>query len=187
MNPLPEDARIALEAAKARRFSYSVRVLSAPDSRPVVILGETHVKLQRAAELGRRVVAAFPLRGVEGFQRKRVALGRTLGVLIEAPRLVLRAITGGLVQGSTIVEARALQTGVTFPLESTSPIPRGLHVGSIYLALYFGTFFLAMFSQLLPGPLRDLRRALVPLAISSTRISSRCPSPSPCGGIHGVG
>jgi len=134
----PEVAR-AVEAAGAETLSYAVRVFASPEEPPrlVVALGEAHVKLARASELGRAVVERFDLRGVETFQRRRVALGGLLGVLIHAPRSALRAVTFGKVKDSTIVDARARREGHTIELEQTDVVPMALHAASIYLALFF--------------------------------------------------
>ena len=119
-----------------------MRVLRAPDGRSLAILGEAHIKLGEAAEIGRRVVEAFELRGVETFQRKSVFLGRTLGVLISVPRLLLRAASLGAINGSTITEAKQLPSGHTVELERTKHVPFGLHVTSLYMTAYFGFAFM---------------------------------------------
>src|ERR1035438_5502860 len=54
---LPEGARRALERARAEPLSYAVRILCAPDGRLVVVLGEAHLKLAKAAEIGKDVVS----------------------------------------------------------------------------------------------------------------------------------
>jgi hypothetical protein len=113
-----------------------VRLLVAPDRRPVVVLGEAHLKLPRAQRIGRQLVDAFDLRGVETFPRGRVFLGRVLGVLIGAVRLLVRALTLGLVRGSTVTDARRAPRGHTGLLENVSPIPVSLHVASAYLSAY---------------------------------------------------
>jgi hypothetical protein len=153
-------AHAALTNARARRFSYDVRVLRAPDGRPVVILGEAHVKLARAAGLGRAVVAAFDLRGVEWFQRERVAWGTALMVVVAAPRRLLRWLSLGTVRDSTIVDAKELTTGTTYELEAEAPTPLSLHVGSIYLTLFFLFLPLAAVAMLLPRELDWLRDLL---------------------------
>lgn len=137
--PLPPEAARAVEAARAETFSYAVRTFASPGEAPrlVVALGEAHVKLARASELGRAVVERFDLRGVETFQRRRVALGGLLGVLIHAPRAALRALSLGRVKDSTIVDARARREGHTIELEQTDVVPVALHAASVYLALFF--------------------------------------------------
>ena len=102
------------------------------------------MKLAEAAEIGRAVVEAFELRGVETFQRKRVFLGRTLGVLITGPRLLLRLVTLGAIRGSTITCAKQLPSGLTVELERTKRIPLGLHVTSAYLTAFFIAAFLGL-------------------------------------------
>jgi hypothetical protein len=146
---LPEEARRALARAEAEPLSYAVRLLRAPDGRLLAVLGEAHVKLAKAAEIGRDVVAAFELRGVETFQRKQVAGGAALGVLIMAPRALLRILTLGAVRGSTIVDAKQLPSGYTVELERTKHVPLGLHVGSLYLAGFFTVSFLSPLTPVL--------------------------------------
>jgi hypothetical protein len=144
MTDVPEQARAALERARRKSLSYAVRILRAPDGRAVAILGEAHMKLAEAAEIGRAVVEAFELRGVETFQRKSVFLGRTLGVLISGPRLLLRLVTFGAIRGSTITEAKQLPSGYTVELERTKRVPFGLHVTSAYMTAFFLTAFLGL-------------------------------------------
>jgi len=136
---LPAGARPAIERALRKPLSYTARYLIAPGPRPraVVILGEAHVKLGEAAELGKEVVRRFDLRGVETFQRKDVVSGRLLGHLINAPRLVLRALSLGAVKGSTITEAKAIGSGHTEELERSEKVPLALHAGSLYLTGLF--------------------------------------------------
>ena len=140
---LPPGAREALARAVGQRLSYTARYVVAPGPRPrvVVILGEAHVKLGLAAELGQAVVACFELRGVETFQRDDVALGRLLGWLIHAPRVALRVLSFGLVKGSTIVDAKAMSTGHTAELERGHPVPLSLHVASLYLTALFASLY----------------------------------------------
>lgn len=140
---LPVGARPAIEKALARPLSYTARYVVTPGPRPraVVILGEAHIKLGEAADLGKGVVTRFDLRGVETFQRKQVALGGLLGFLITAPRLLLRFATLGVVKGSTITEAKAIETGHTEDLEKSDAIPVPLHVASIYLTALFTVFY----------------------------------------------
>ena len=154
---LTDAARAALMAARAKRISYDVRVLRAPDGRPVVILGEAHLKLAHASRLGRAVVAAFDLRGVEWFQRGDVAWGSLLMALVELPRRLLVRLSMGSVKESTIVDARDLTSGQTVSLEAGGRVPFALHVGSIYLAVYFSVLALTLLTPLLP---RELRQAL---------------------------
>lgn len=149
---LPEDARAPLERARAKRLSYVVRVLTSPDGRPVVVLGEAHMKLGTAAEIGRDVVRAFPLRGVESFPVEHVLFGRPLWLFVHGPRLLLRALTFGAVKGSTITEAKAVTTGHTVELEKTGPAPFALQVGAAYLSLFFGLFFALLACQALGTP-----------------------------------
>ena len=144
MSDLPDKAREALDRARKKPFSYVVKLVRAPDGRTVVILGEAHMKLAEAAKIGHDVVAAFELRGVETFQRKRVFLGRTLGVLIQAPRTLLRIVSLGAVKGSTITEAKQLPSGYTVELERTKHVPFGLHVTSLYMTVFFVFAFLGM-------------------------------------------
>lgn len=139
----------ALARARAKPLSYSVRVLSAPGPRPraLVVLGEAHVKMQAASAIGREVVSAFELRGVESFPVERVALGRLLWVFVHGPRLLLRAATLGAVKGSTITDAKALRAGHTVKLEGLGRIPFALHVGSVYTSAFFVAFTALAVSQ----------------------------------------
>jgi len=149
MNDLPETARRALERARAEPLSYAVRVLRAPDGRLVAILGEAHLKLAKASAIGKDVVSAFELRGVETFQRKQIAWGRALGVVIHAPRALLRALSFGAIRDSTIIDARQLPSGYTVELERAKQMPFGLHVASVYMTTFFVVSFLAMLTPLL--------------------------------------
>jgi len=146
---LPEGARRALERARAEPLSYAVRILRAPDGRLVVVLGEAHLKLAKAAEIGKDVVSQFELRGVETFQRKRVIGGRALGVVITAPRTLLRALSFGAIKGSTITEAKQLPSGHTVELERAKHVPLGLHVASLYMTAFFVVALLAWSTPLL--------------------------------------
>lgn len=149
MVSLPDRARRALERARAIPVSYVVRELRAPDGRLVVILGEAHMKLAHAAEVGKEVVSAFELRGVETFQRKNVFGGTVLGAVIGWPRIVLRVLSLGAIKGSTITEALTLPDGYTVQIErSRKPTPFGLHVASVYLSSFFIVAFLAMLAPL---------------------------------------
>jgi hypothetical protein len=114
----------------------------------VVILGEAHLKLKAASDLGKEVVRRFDLRGVETFQTRRVVGGRLLGFLIHMPRRVLRGLSLGAVKDSTIKDAKALDTGVTYELERTDAIPVALHVASVYLSALFTIFYSSFFLNL---------------------------------------
>jgi hypothetical protein len=149
MNDLSEGARRAVESARAERLSYSVGILRAPDGRLVAILGEAHMKLPKAAAIGKAVVGQFDLRGVETFQRTQVAGGRALGAIITAPRLLLRMLSLGTIQGSTITDAKQLPSGHTVELERTNHVPLGLHVASLYMSAFFVVAFLAPLTPLL--------------------------------------
>lgn len=147
-------------------LSYSVRVVQAPDGRRVAILGEAHMKLAKAAEIGRAVVAAFELRGVETFQRKQVLLGRELGVVIELPRALLRMLSFGAIKGSTIIEAKQLPSGYTMELERAKVMPFGLHVASVYMTAFFVVSFLAVVAPLIATISPVLAAAIVALALA---------------------
>ncbi len=149
MESLPEGARRALERARAEKISYEVRVVRAPDGRLVAILGEAHLKLAKAAEIGKDVVGNFELRGVETFQRKQVLGGRALGVCISAPRALLRALSLGAIKGSTITDAKQLPDGYTVELERAKKMPFGLHVTSLYMTAFFVVSFLAVLAPLI--------------------------------------
>jgi hypothetical protein len=149
MNDLPEGARLALERARAERLSYSVTLLKGADGRLLAVLGEAHMKLAKAAAIGKDVVSQFELRGVETFQRKQVIGGRALGVVIMAPRTLLRVLSFGAVRGSTITDAKQLPSGYTVELERTKHVPFGLHVASLYMTAFFIVAFLALLAPLL--------------------------------------
>jgi hypothetical protein len=134
-------AHAAVARAQAHPLSYGVRTLRAPDRRLLVVAGETHLKLRTAHEIGAQLVDAFDLRGVETFPRKRVFFGRVLGVLIEAPRRLLRALSLGAIRGSTITEARRATRGSTVLLEDAARVPLALHVASLYLSVFFMVAF----------------------------------------------
>lgn len=155
MNDLPEEARRALDKARSIPLSYVVRSVRAPDGRLVVILGEAHVKLQKASEIGKEVVGAFELRGVETFQRDKVFGGRLLGVVINVPRLIIRALSFGAIKGSTITDAKQLPSGHTVELERARKMPFGLHVTSVYMSAFFIiatlAMFIPLFAAILPG------------------------------------
>jgi len=144
MHSLPEAARRALLAARDAKISYAVRIVRAPDGRTVALLGEAHMKLAAASELGKAVVGAFELRGVETFQKKQVTWGRALGFVIHAPRALLRALSFGAIKDSTIIDAKQLPSGYTVELERAKSMPPALHVASVYMT----TFFVASFSAL---------------------------------------
>jgi hypothetical protein len=163
MTKLPEGARRALLRAHAEPLSYAVRLLRAPDGRLLAVLGEAHMKLAKAKAIGQEVVAAFELRGVETFQRKQITWGRALGVVIHAPRALLRALSFGALKDSTIVDARQLPSGYTVELERAKAIPLGLHVASVYMTLFFVVSFLALLAPVL-APVVPSLAALVMLA-----------------------
>jgi hypothetical protein len=146
---LPENARRALERARAEKLSYSVRIVRAPDKRLVAILGEAHLKLEKASLIGKEVVGSFELRGVETFQRKQVFFGSALGVVISVPRTILRALSFGAVKGSTITDAKQLPSGYTVELERAKKMPFGLHVTSVYMTAFFIVSFLALLTPFL--------------------------------------
>jgi hypothetical protein len=165
MDNLPEGARRALERARAERLSFSVRVLRAPDGRLLAVLGEAHMKLAKAAGIGKEVVEQFELRGVETFQRKQVAGGVALGALIMAPRHLLRVLSVGAVRGSTITDAKQLPSGYTVELERTKHVPLGLHVAAIYMSAFFVVAFLALLAPLLIVVAPPLAAAVTFLAV----------------------
>jgi hypothetical protein len=161
--------RDVLLRARKDSLNYGVRVLVAPDGvRHVAVLGEAHIKLGGASTLGQDVVRHFALRGVETFPRDRVPLGRTLGILIQGPRLLLRTLSLGLVKDSTIVDAKRM-TGITVELEKGWEIPRSLQFGSVYLTVIFATLFATLLLEALvwvwPGaPVGMVRTWLASLA-----------------------
>ncbi len=145
---LSDRALRALERARAARLSYGVRAVQAPDGRIVAILGEAHLKLAKASAIGKEVVGAFELRGVETFQRKQVFGGRLLGFVINAPRALLRWLTFGAVKSSTIADAKQLASGYTVELERAKKVPFGLHVSSVYISSFFLIEFVALLLSL---------------------------------------
>ena len=148
MSSLPEPARKALLEARDAKVSYEVRVVRAPDGRLIAILGEAHMKLKKASDLGKKVVSAFELRGVEGFQKKQVVWGRALGVVIHAPRVLLRWLSFGAIKDSTIVDARQLPSGHTVELERAKAMPFALHVASVYMTMFFIISFASVLAPL---------------------------------------
>jgi hypothetical protein len=162
---LPDPARRALARARDARLSYAVRVLRAPSGRLVAVLGEAHLKLAKASALGREVVEAFELRGVETFQRKKVVWGRALGVVIEAPRRLLRLLSLGAIKGSTITDAKQLPSGDTVELERAKRMPLGLHIASVYMTLFFAVAFFALLAPALATIAPWLAAAIVLVAL----------------------
>lgn len=114
----------------------------------MAILGEAHLKLAKASEIGKDVVSAFELRGVETFQRKQITWGHALGFVITAPRLLLRALAFGAIKDSTIKDAKQLPSGYTVELERAKSMPFGLHVTSVYMTSFFVVSFLALLAPL---------------------------------------
>lgn len=165
MDRLPEKARRALERARTEKVSYAVRVVRSPEGRLVAILGEAHLKLEKAAEIGKEVVGSFELRGVETFQRKQIFGGRLLGVIITVPRTVLRALSFGAIKGSTITDAKQLPSGYTVELERAKRMPLGLHVTSVYMSAYFIVSLLAVVAPLLAGVAPILTGAILLVAL----------------------
>lgn len=166
MSDLPEGARRALERAHAVPISYAVRLVRAPDTRLVAILGEAHLKLAKASALGKEVVSAFDLRGVETFQRKQITWGRALGFVISAPRNLLRALSFGLIKDSTITDAKQLPSGYTVELERAKTMPLGLHVASVYMTSFFVVSFFALFVPFLTPIVPALAAAIVAVAVA---------------------
>jgi hypothetical protein len=163
---LPDGARRALERARAKPLSYAVDELKAPDGRTLAILGEAHMKLATAAEIGKDVVSQFELRGVETFQRKSVFGGRALGFVISAPRTLLRALSFGAIKGSTIVDAKQLPSGYTVELERAKRMPFGLHVTAVYMTAFFVVAFLALLVPLIAPFAPVLAAAITFLALA---------------------
>lgn len=147
---LPPGARAALQQALSRPLSYTARcVLSPhPERSLVVILGEAHLKLGLASRLGKALVNCFELRGVETFQKRDVAAGRLLAFLIHEPRVLLRKLSLHAVKDSTIVDAKAIPTGVTVELEAAGIVPPSLHAASVYLTALFGVLYPTVLLQL---------------------------------------
>jgi Fe2+ transport system protein FeoA len=133
-----------LDEARAARLNYRVRELRSPGGRRLVVLGEVHVKPRSAGDLGRRIVDAFPLRGVESFQADQVFAGRYTIGLVHGLHVIVRLLSLGLLEGSTITYARSRPQGRTVLLERTEFVPLALHVGSLHLAVIFTAFALAV-------------------------------------------
>jgi hypothetical protein len=136
-----EEAKHAVARARASSLNYGVQLLRAPNGTVLAVIGEAHLKLAGASAIGKALVKAFDVRGVEGFPKERVLLGRALYVLIVVPRILLRALSLGLVKDSTIVDAKAATHGHTFGLETVSDIPLALHAASVYLTAFFSLMF----------------------------------------------
>jgi hypothetical protein len=149
MESLPDNARKALERARAEKVSYAVRIVQAPDGRLVAILGEAHLKLAKASAIGKDVVSAFELRGVETFQRKQITWGTALGIVITWPRKLLRLLSMGAIKDSTITDAKQLPSGHTVEIERAKRMPLGLHVASVYMTTFFVVSMLAVFAPLI--------------------------------------
>jgi hypothetical protein len=169
MNGLPEGARRALERARAERLSFSVDLLRSADGRLLAVVGEAHMKLAKAAAIGKDVVGQFELRGVETFQRKQIAGGGALGVVITAPRILLRVLSLGAIRGSTITDAKQLASGYTVELERTDHVPLGLHVASLYMTAFFVVGFLALLTPWLM-PVAPLLAAAITLLAALFRV-----------------
>lgn len=152
---LSNEAKTALSKAEAIPLSYGVRYYALPGVTPrlLVVLGEAHMKLGPAYEIGRQVVASFPLRGVETAQMKKIFIGPALRAVIYAPRILLRLLTFGAVKGSTILEAKTLPDGHTVEIEKGEPVPLGLHVASVYITAFFSLAFLQMFLVTIGHPI----------------------------------
>lgn len=152
---LSSEAKAALARAEAMPLSYGVRHYAIPGATPrlLVVLGEAHMKLGAAHEVGKQVVAAFPLRGVETAQMKKIFIGSALRAVIYAPRVALRVVTLGAVKGSTILEAKQLPDGHTVEIEKGEPVPLGLHVASVYITAFFTLAFLHLFLVTVGYPL----------------------------------
>jgi hypothetical protein len=136
-------------------MSYGIRYFTVPGATPrlLVVLGEAHMKLGPAYEVGREVVAGFPLRGVETAQMSKIFIGKAMKAVIYAPRVALRVLSFGLVKGSTILEAKQLPDGHTVEIEKGEPIPLGLHVASVYITVFFTFAFLHLFLVTLGHPI----------------------------------
>jgi hypothetical protein len=141
---LPPHIRALLAEARRANINYGVRLLRSPEGRIVVVLGEIHVKPRGAAALGKRIVDAFTLRGVETFQAKQVFAGRYAIALVHALYVVMRTLSLGLLQGSTITYARSATSGKTVEIERSDVVPLGLHAGALHLAVIFTMFFIAL-------------------------------------------
>jgi hypothetical protein len=159
---LSPEASAALKKAHGMPLSYGVRYYTVPGAAPrlLVVLGEAHMKLGPAYEVGREVVAGFPLRGVETAQMKKIFIGQALRAVIYAPRIALRVLSLGFVKGSTIVEAKQLPSGHTVEIERGEPVPLGLHVASVYITAFFSLAFLQMFLVTIGHPIDAVTMAM---------------------------
>jgi hypothetical protein len=86
---------------------------------------------------------------VETFQRKQITWGRALGVVISAPRTLLRTLSLGAIKDSTIKDAKQLPSGYTVELERAKKMPFGLHVASVYMTSFFVVSFFALLAPIL--------------------------------------
>ena len=89
-----------------------------------------------------------------------------LGVVISAPRLLLRALSLGAIKGSTITDAKQLPSGDTVELERAKRMPFGLHVASVYMTAFFVVAFLALLAPALSGIAPLLAAAILLLALA---------------------
>lgn len=141
---------------------HTVVELQSPDGRAVFVLGESHVKTRRAAELCRQAIERFSLRGVERLQREDVFAGALLGAFFERAREAVQLLSGGHLAGSSIEVALELPGGKTVELEQTERVPVSLNVGTGYLGVYSALVLPA----LLLMPLSRSIPALRPLRIA---------------------
>jgi hypothetical protein len=155
-------ARVSTEledvlAEVSRLPLHTVVELSSPDGRSVFILGESHVKTREAADLCRKAVEAFSLRGVERLQRDAVVGGELLGGVFERARDAVQRLSEGRLAGSTIEVALEMSEGETVELERTDRVPPSLEVGTGYLAVYTTFVLPALLTMPLWGGIPSLR------------------------------
>jgi hypothetical protein len=129
--------REAIETARSHPISYKIRMVTAPNGRLLVVLGEAHLKLPHAHRIGNDLVDAFGLRGVESFQKADIFAGRLTAFLVHFFYKALRVFSLGLIKGSTITAAIKSPRGRTIQIERSEHTPLPLHIASVYLAAVF--------------------------------------------------
>lgn len=158
-----EAQHAVLARVRGQRLSYGLRALLSSHGRPLLVLGEAHLKLPAAWNMGERVVDAFAERGVESARLDSLALRLLVAVTIGGPRWLLRIFSLGLIRGSTIDYARSTPRGHTTLLESATASPAPLRVGLYYIGCLFGFMFalpLAILGAAMPGPMQQLFSSL---------------------------
>lgn len=144
----PRTVETLRRAHRALTFAVHMYATPGPVERLLVVLGEVHVKPRGDSEIGKQVIGEFWLRGVEGFQRDRMFLGRLLGFVLEIPRWLVCKLSLDWIRGSTITDAHALTWGSTVRLERARKIGVGLQLAGLYLIVLHLLLFWSMFAIL---------------------------------------